>query len=188
MEWLKWWSSAAEFVTWQAIMVGTIIWLYQGAYDLATRTNLRKATLRVLAAGAVCIGLGVMSFWVAKKTGSLLPTSVTIFDKQPPASWGEGSPPEEREKSSRIMASLAFRESGRIFKYVGRDGVWREYCPTPEDATLIAEKAKVYANLATVSEQSFDSAIRMWATGGTALLLGFGVAMIKKSSNGKSGR
>ena len=46
MEWLKWWTSAAEFVTWQVLVIGSLIWLYQGAYDLGVRTNMRRATLR----------------------------------------------------------------------------------------------------------------------------------------------
>ncbi len=129
-----------------------------------------------------------MSFWVAKMTGSLLPTTALVFDKQLPPNWGSDSPPEQREKSSRTIASLAFRESGRLIKYVDRDGIWREYCPTSEDASLIAEKAKVQAGLKSVSEHSFDSAIRMWTAAGTALVLGFVVAVTKRSVDNKRGR
>ena len=187
MELIQGWAAVAKFVASQAILVGVLIWLYHAAYDLATRKNWRRATLSMITAGGICFALGAISFRVSVKLDSLLDSKVPAFE-QPSAEWGADLAPEERERSSRTIAGAAFREAGHRLKYVDQTGVWREYCPTAEDRSLIAEKSKLDADLRSVSESALDDAIRMWSAGCTALVFGFAVAAIKRGAHANGGR
>jgi hypothetical protein len=108
---------------------------------------------------------------------NLLPGKHPVIAKQLPPEWGINSPPEDREKHSRALASIAFTESGRILKYVDRNGTWMDYCPTAEDGALTAERARVLAQARAVSENSRDSAMRTGAAGCVALVVGFLVGL-----------
>jgi len=173
MAWIEWWADAANVIWWQVVVVGSLIWLYQGARSLVMRTETRRATLKILVAGVFCAALGSMNLWVAKTLGTLIPQKAGGIDGPLREDWGAEAPPEEREKSSRIAASMAFVASGVLIKYVDRAGTWRDYCPTVEDRHRIADEARVRAQVSAQSEEAYSSAVRTWAAGITALLLGW---------------
>lgn len=135
----------------------------------------------------MCIGLGAMNYWVSTTMEHLsaLSNQLPRVTKQLPDDWGTGNPPEEREKSSRIIASMAYVDSGRIFKYVDRAGTWREYSPTSEDALRIRERTESIVRTSMQAAESLNSAVRTWAAGFVALVLGLVVGYLgrKKGAN-----
>jgi len=128
-----------------------------------------------------------MNYWVSTTMEHLsaLSNQLPRVAKQLPDDWGAGNPPEEREKSSRIIASMAYVDSGRLFKYVDRSGVWREYSPTSEDASRIRERTESIVRSSMQAADSLDSAIRTWVAGLVALILGLtiGYSGRKKGAN-----
>ena len=184
---LQWWNAVSDLVIWTVIWVACLVWLYQGGHALAMRSCARPVALRAIAGGFVCIGLGAMNYWVSTTMEHLsaLSNQLPRVTKQLPDDWGAGDPPEEREKSSRIIASMAYVDSGRLFKYVDRAGVWKEYSPTSEDASRIRERTESIVRTSMQAADSLDSAIRTWVAGFVAFVLGLTIGYLgrKKGAN-----
>jgi len=171
---LDWWNAAGDLLVWTAIWVLCLVWLYHGGHALATRSFNRMDTVRTLAGGAFCIAIGAMNYWVHINMERLAALDqMPRVTKQLPHDWGANNPPADREKSSRIVASMAYVNSGQLFKYVDGKGTWKDYCPTSEDASRIRNNAEAIVRTSELSNQSFTNAVRTWAAGVVAFVLGF---------------
>lgn len=112
MAWIKWWADSANAILWQVLVIGSLILLYQGARSLVMRTEVKRASLKMLAVGIFCAVLGLANVWLGKTLETLIPEKMGRVVGPLPEDWGAEAPPEEREKNSRAMASLAFVASG----------------------------------------------------------------------------
>lgn len=158
----------------QALLVAALIWLYQGFRNLTVRVESRRALFKALAGAVVCAGFGAMSLWASTLMTSLQqPSTSPHFERPLPEDWGLGSSPEDRAKNSRIWASLAYTETGNVFKYVDRDGVWRDYCPDSQDARHIAKKNRAEASLEHEIAGLRGAAFRTWLMALIAAVMGF---------------
>lgn len=186
MEWIQWIGAQIESATWLAVQIVGIVWLYQGGKDLALRIDVRRTAFKVLALGAAWGVYGATAVWVGTTSEDLLHRIRPGFDHPLAADWGAGTPPEEREKTSRIIASMAYVESGRVFKYVDQTGVWRDYCPTPEDAKQLMERTKVLTELKSVAARGYESGYRIWGQAIIALVTGFVLTTMKRYDNART--
>jgi hypothetical protein len=188
MEWIQWIWAQIESATWLAVQIVGIVWLYQCGKDLALGIDVRRTVFKVLALGAAWGVHGSAAFWVGTTSDELLQSIRPVVGQQVASDWGAGTPPEEREENTRIIASMAYVDSGRLLKYVDRTGVWRDYCPTSEDATQLMERTKALTELKSVADRGYESAYQIWIRAFVALITGFLVAKTKQYDRARPGR
>jgi len=178
---IKYWADVASAVVFYAAHVGVVVLLFHCGRNFVHRLELRKTVIYTLVGFALVIGESASDFYVGKLTadvGSLLKPRV---HEQLPRNWASEKAPEEREKSSKLLASMAYTDSGRILDHVDRSGDWHPYCPTSEDAELIRERVAVKTQNELTVEGLYRSSLNTLALGFTSILLGAGYGWDQKN-------
>lgn len=168
------WVSVSGFIGWYAAMIGCLLWLFHGGKALATRNRSRRVVAEVLFAGAFFLVMGTLAYKMTdlmEGTRSQLsaPLSAPV---QLDESWGGELPQNDRDRYSRMLASVAFIHHGVIVKYFDQERGWKEYCPTPDDRLQIQERAQLDARLQESAENGRRQAEGFWISGLMAFFFG----------------
>ncbi|MBS1984295.1 MAG: hypothetical protein JST16_08985 [Bdellovibrionales bacterium] len=178
---IKYWVDVASAIAFYVIHAGVVILLFHCGRNFVHRLEMRKTVIYTSVCLALVIGESASDFYVGhlmEEVGSLLKPRV---HEQLPRDWANDKAPEDREKSSRLLASMAYTDSGKILEHVDRNGDWRPYCPTSEDAELIRERVAVKTQNELQVEGQYGSSLNTLAFGFTAILLGVGYGWDQKN-------
>lgn len=172
MSWLSWIDQIATQLGMQVLAVAGVLFSFLGARSLTRGDRGRKAWGMVAGGIAISFAMGAMSFFVYRTLEGILPQDDAKLFQILPEDWGSQMSPAERESNSLGYARMAYTNARKIVKYVDQTGVWKDYCPTPEDAARIAKFAEIRAEARAVASAGWRSALSWWVSGALALLAG----------------
>lgn len=165
---------------------GAVLLIYNGTVGLARKEQRRRALLHIGYGALICLAFAGKSIWVSHMMEDLLDQegkSKANTLAEFPENWGADSNPNDREKNSRVVASIVFRESGRLRRYVTRDGVWQVYSPTSEDITQRELAVETRVKMNALVEDGYETGLRWFGLAVAAAFLGL-CANWKRRSDG----
>ena len=132
-------------------------------------------TGRLFIFGAIwSIGFAGLSFFVASTMGPLKrhlePTHVSGNISN---DWGNKLSPPDREKNSRILASVDYRGGALDAKFIDASGTIHAYCPTPEDIVQRDNWKSIQQRAYQSVDDALDSGVRRLVTAILAALIGW---------------
>ena len=182
METLEFLDQLASFIWKYAIVVFSIVWVYEGTRIIVAGGPRRRALKFLIPGILVMVLMASLSFWISHTMKDLSESLVLKNHTELPESWGTDKDPETREKASRSYASVIFTGSGKIVKYFDHSGVWKTYCPTTKDIDLREQAVLVKSQTLQLVEESYSS-IFIWLVYGVfATILGWSSG--RKNSKG----
>jgi len=179
------------FISRIGIVLFVTVSLYEGTALLVTAEQDKKKAIRMVLGGSLaCIAMGTLLLWNSQMSKNV---ASTTFLTEPlksqiqnlPDNWGSTLPPEKREKSSRILASIAFTGTGKLVQYFDHNGVRKPYCPTEQDIGLRDKAVEAKVQLETIYGDGRRAALWWFGLGILSVLGGWikGREEKKKSAN-----
>lgn len=164
-------DTLADLIWKDAIVVLSIIWVYDGARILAVGGQSRKGVKALVSGLSLLIIMIALGLWVSHTMGQVSALMSSAPRTELPANWGTDVPPERREYVSRALASIAYVDNGILRKYFDKESGWKTYCPTVKDIESRDQYVITKTQLEQV-EKDASSSVYPWLT------LGFISALI----------
>ena len=158
-------ESIVDFIWKDAIVVFSIILVHEGTRILALGGQRRQGLKSLISGVILLLVMIVLAFWVSHMMGQVSDSVPTGPKTLLPVDWAADSPPEKREYASRVFASMAYVDSGKLTSYFDAASGWKPYCPTEQDVALHDQSVTVKNQLRQV-ESDAKSSIYSWLTFG----------------------
>ena len=154
---------------------GVVLLIYNGALDLARKQQRRRALLHISYGLLICVVFAGKSLWVSHVMENFLDQDAksklnTLAEF--PQNWGADLTPADREKKSRVVASMVFHQTGRFRRYVTKDGIWQVYSPTPEDIAIRDIAVENRTKMEALAEDGYETGLRWLGLAVAAAVLG----------------
>jgi len=177
MELLEIIGDTSNTVFWHIANVFALIAIFDGSRRMFQKSYSRSSIIFVVFGFSYCMGISGLSFYLANTFESLSETSNTIENL--PEDWGKDLAPEDREKKTKIIASVNFKQTGALGKYVDVAGEWQSYCPSENDVLKRTELIDSDCQIRNMSTQNRNAAWYWIVSSLIAVCLGF-IASHKK--------
>ena len=165
MEILRYLDTIANLIWKDVIVVFSIIWVYQGTRILALGGQQRRGFKTLIAGLSLLLVMIVLAFWISHIIGKTSDLMANTPKTPLQAEWAADLPPEKREYISRALASMAYRDGGKLTNYFDATSGWIPYCPTEKDVELRDQFSSVKNQTRQVQSDA-NSSIYQWLTFG----------------------
>lgn len=165
-----WLNFLFDIGSWTAAVIA----IYEGSRRLTVGE--RGRVLVGLVAGGIiwCLFNGGAAFYISSTMDAMgsvdqRPVSELATD------WGEKLPPEEREKSSSIYASVVYSSTGKLVDYFNRAGERRQFVPTQEQLRERESVVALKQQMESLPRDTFARGFRWLLPALLALIIGWAV-------------